>query len=73
MIQGKDYEETVRLTASRLGCSEEMAAWIVSIETGHSTGDVRYVDRDGNPLPPDQDPRRQRMSAARYLKADINR
>ena len=48
MIKGKTDAETIKLTARALGISEQQAAVIVAIETGESTGDVVYVDDDGN-------------------------
>ena len=40
MIEGKDREETIRLTAAHRGISEDEAEFIYAIEHGEITGDV---------------------------------
>lgn len=40
MIEGKDREETIRLTAKALGISLAEAEFIVAIELGEIDGDV---------------------------------
>lgn len=44
MIEGKDKEETIRLTAEGLGISELEAAFIWAIEHGETDGDVIIID-----------------------------
>lgn len=44
MIEGKDKEETIRLTARGLGISELQAAFIWAIEHGEIKGDVIIVN-----------------------------
>jgi len=44
MIEGKTKEETIRLTARFLGCSEIEAAFIYGQEHGTIKGDVIIVD-----------------------------
>lgn len=43
MIEGKDREETVRLTATALGISVQAAEFVVAIELGEIDGDVVVV------------------------------
>ena len=50
MIQGKDREETVRLTAAALGISEADAEFIIAIELGEIDGDVVVLDKDGGEI-----------------------
>jgi hypothetical protein len=52
MIEGKDRDETIRLTAEALGIPLAEAAFIYAIEAGESYGDVAIVDADGNLIPP---------------------
>jgi hypothetical protein len=40
MIVGETEKETVKLTAEALGVDEEIARYIIAIETGESVGDV---------------------------------
>lgn len=54
MIEGKDKEETIRLTAQGLGISKLQAAFIWAIEHGETTGDVIVVDKDGNEIKTEQ-------------------
>lgn len=44
MIEGKDREETIRLTAEALGISRVLAAFIVGQELGEIESDVVTVD-----------------------------
>ncbi len=55
MIEGKDLEETIELTAEALGISEQQAAFIIAIETGEITGDMIELDENGNPVPPESE------------------
>jgi hypothetical protein len=52
MIEGKDREETIRLTAEALGISVAEAEFIIAIETGEITGDVVELDGKGNEIDP---------------------
>ena len=48
MIEGKDREDTIRLTAAAYGISLIDAAEIVLISLGESDGDDIVTDEDGN-------------------------
>ncbi len=50
MIEGKDREETIRLTAEFLGISELQAAFIIAQEYGEIEGDVIAIDDDGHEI-----------------------
>ena len=52
MIEGKDKEETIRLTAEGLGISRLEAEFIWAIEHGETAGDLVVVDDDGNEAKP---------------------
>lgn len=49
MIEGRDREETIRLTAEALGIGLVDAAFIVAQEYGDIGGDMIDVDEDGGP------------------------
>jgi hypothetical protein len=48
MIQGKDTQESIKLTAAAYGISLVDAAEIVLIELGESDGDDIVTDEHGN-------------------------
>ena len=50
MIEGKDDEETVRLTCEGLGISESEARFMLAIERGEIDGDIVEVE-DPKPAP----------------------
>lgn len=54
MIEGKDREETIRLTAEALGVSIREAAFMYAVEHGEipPTGDVRYEKKPAKPQSP---------------------
>lgn len=54
MIEGKDRQETVKLTAEALGISEADADFIVAIELGEIDGDVVLVDGEGKEVKNDR-------------------
>jgi hypothetical protein len=47
VIEGKDREETIRLTAMAYGISLADAEFIYAIEKGEIRGDIVIVDDDG--------------------------
>jgi hypothetical protein len=57
MIEGKNREETIRLTAAALGISRQDAEFIVAIELGEIDSDVVVLDEKGRevPQPPRED------------------
>jgi hypothetical protein len=52
VIEGKDREETIRLTAEATGMSLAEAEEMIAIELGESYGDVIALDEDGNEIVP---------------------
>jgi hypothetical protein len=54
MIQGKDREESIKLTAEALGITEREATFIVAMELGEIDGDVIEVDEKYRDLVVDQ-------------------
>jgi hypothetical protein len=50
MIEGKDREETIRLTAAALGITEADAEFIIAVELGEIDGDVVVLDEQGHEI-----------------------
>jgi hypothetical protein len=50
MVEGKDREETIRLTGEALGISKNLAAFIVAQELGEIDGDEIALDEDGREI-----------------------
>jgi hypothetical protein len=50
MIEGRDDDETARLTAEALRVTEDEARMIIAIERGEIDGDLIVIDEDGNPI-----------------------
>lgn len=48
MIEGRNDDETARLTADALGVDEITARFIIAIERGEIDGDLIVLDDDGN-------------------------